>query len=296
MSPAAPAAGIAPPPIAFITGCGRSGTTILGQLLAQRSDVTYLNDRFDLWIDFPIGDIWGRSIAGLAPTARVALTAADAPPDARDRFLACLESHRAGRAVIIEKLAINNFRLPFLRAIVPDAPIINIVRHGIEVAFSIQERANVGRWYGRDDRKWSALLQHAHDRGLGTIADRCSTPFDRGLLEWRLSVDAADEWLAAEHPARFTRLRYEDLLDDPLRACGTLDAALSLSPSPAMRAFAREQLARRSPPAAARAVPDSAEAIAGDTLRRLGYWADDSPATPSLARASLAVTPIEGSR
>lgn len=259
---------------AFITGCGRSGTTILGQLLGQRPDVSYLNDRFDLWADFPAADIWGKHHAQMPRGARVALGPTDAERDAaaRERFVRGLERHRAGRALLIEKLAINNFRHGFLLGLVPDAAIINIVRHGVEVAFSIQERALAGRWYGLGDRKWILLERHAHEVGLGHLLTVCRTPFERGLLEWRLSVDAADAWRAEAADARFLRVRYEDMLAQPLETCDALDRFLALPRSEDMRAFATASLARRSPSAAERQMPDSVDVIAGDALRRLGYW------------------------
>ena len=43
----------------FIIGCGRSGTTILGETLSRHSKVTYLNERRDLWFSaYPETDIW----------------------------------------------------------------------------------------------------------------------------------------------------------------------------------------------------------------------------------------------
>lgn len=259
---------------AFITGCGRSGTTILGQLLGRRGDVSYLNDRFDLWADFPEADIWGKLHAEMAAGARVSLGREDATrdADARERFVRGLERHRAGRAVLVEKLAINNFRHGFLLGLVPDAAIVNIVRHGVEVAFSIQERARAGRWYGVGDRKWLLLERHAREVGLGGLLELCRTPFERGLLEWRLSVDAADAWHAGASGARFLRVRYEAMLADPLATCDALDEFLGLPSSAEMREFAASALARRSPPAGERDVPETTEAIAGDALRRLGYW------------------------
>src|SRR2546423_1772339 len=80
-----------------------------------------------------------------------------------------LERERAARPVLVEKLAINNFRLGFLSALCPDAALINIVRHGVEVALSIQEKARLGHWYGLNDRKWTLLVEHAWANGYGPL-------------------------------------------------------------------------------------------------------------------------------
>ena len=71
--------------LVFLTGCGGSGTTILGRLLGRHPRVTYLNDRFDLWVDaLPIADIWGFSHPD-EHGARVELTADDLDrPGVRD--------------------------------------------------------------------------------------------------------------------------------------------------------------------------------------------------------------------
>jgi len=153
----------------------------------------------------------------------------------------------------------------------PGAPVIAVVRHGLEVAASIEREARAGRWYGRDGRKWSLLVEHASTHGYRHLVGRCTTPFLRGLLEWRMSVEAADAYLAA-HPGLPTlRLRYEDVVRDPLEAARTMQAFLGLTPSAEVDRFAAD-VRRRHPPAGAAAVGPEVEAIAGDLLRRLGYW------------------------
>lgn len=261
--------------LAFVTGCGRSGTTLVGELLARHPEVRYLNDRADLWMRaFPIADVWGRHDDARSAGARVALTADDAAahPDRVEAFARLLELERDGKPVLVEKLPINNFRLPFLRALYPDAPIINVVRHGVEVALSIQQRMTRGTWYGRDDRKWRLLVDHADAHGYGPLVARCTTPFLRGLLEWRMSVEAAEADLARDPDVRLLGLRYESLIARPLDAGRAMLNFLGLPPSDAVDRFAMDQVRRRSPLALEFEVPDAADAIAGDTLRRLGYW------------------------
>jgi hypothetical protein len=257
---------------AFITGCGRSGTTILGTLLSRHPGVRFLNDRFDLWIGpFPFADIWGKG-EGEAP-GRVVLGEADADrsADARERFVVGLERERRDRPVLVEKLAINNFRLPFHRALCPDALFINLLRHGVEVARSIERRAAAGRWHGRDGRKWAFLAAHARERGLGDLLDRCVGGYEKGLMEWRLSVEAAEPFVAAAPPSRLLRVRYEDLVADPVGTGDRLAAFLGLDPDPAMRAFAAAEVRRRGPAAHGDTIPRSTEDLAGDCLRRHGY-------------------------
>lgn len=261
--------------VAFITGCGRSGTTILGSILARHQGVSYLNDRFDVWVrPFAITDIWGRRFQSEGASPRIELTAADARAQsaaARERFFELLEMERRRRQVLIEKLAINNFRLGFLMELCPDAAVINIVRHGVEVAHSIAKRAQAGRWYGVDERKWKLLVQHATERGLEHLIPRCNTPLQRGLLEWRLSVDAADGYLAANPIPRYLRIRYEDLIANPVAVCERVESLLGLPRSEEVRSFAAAEVRRQSPTSGELPTVENAEVIAGAALRRLGY-------------------------
>ena len=260
------------PKTAFILGCGRSGTSILGQLLSKHRDVTYLNDQFFLWGGAaPEYDICGWVPFEESRLAPVALDAGHAGA-VRERVLAALEGRRGGRAVLIEKLAVNNFRIPFLLELVPDAYLISIQRHGVEVAASIEQRALKSKWYGPGDRKWKCLCEHARRAGYGALAPLCTTFFYRGLLEWRMSVDAAFASLSTLCPKRLIEVRYEDLVSDPVSVCGRLEKFLGIIERPVMREFARAKIARRSEPASEREAPKHTERIAGPALRRLGYW------------------------
>lgn len=264
----------APSQTVFLTGCGRSGTTILGKVLARHPDIAVLNDRFDLWVrPFPAADAWGLT-ARAGPVPRIALDGADAreaSEAARTAFLASLEHARAGRRVLVEKLALNNFRLPFLDALCPGARFINIVRHGVEVARSIAERAAAGQWYGRGDIKWEALADHAREAGLGDLLDLCDSPYARGLLEWRMSVEAAERFRAGRPDVPWLALRYEHLLADPASVCRSLVAFLGLPRSPAMERFAAGHIRRRSPAAEQTEALPCTRRIAGGALERLGY-------------------------
>jgi hypothetical protein len=260
---------------AFLTGCGRSGTTILGKVLARHPDIAYVNDRFSLWIEpFPFADVWGLAPAPANHEPRIALDesdAASAGDDARARFLGSLDRARAGRRVLVEKVAINNFRLPFLAAIVSQARFINIVRHGVEVARSIARAAQAGRWYGRDDAKWLAIEHHARAVGAGHLLPHCSTDYARGLLEWRLSVEAAERFHASRPEVPWLALRYEQLLSDPVGTARAMALFLGLPPSPPMERFAVATIRRQNPAAHEAEVPPETQLIAGDLLERLGY-------------------------
>src|SRR5262249_41575473 len=105
----------------------------------------------------------------------------------------------------------------------------------------------------------------------GALPPLCRTPVERGLLEWRLSVDAADRYLASHPPRRLLRLMYEDLIGNPLGVCERLESLLRVPGSPAMREVAAGGGRRRTPAFADRPIPERAGIIAGPTLARLGY-------------------------
>jgi hypothetical protein len=260
--------------MAFLTGCGRSGTTILGRLIGKHPHVYYFNDRFDLWIrPFPVTDIWGMRTDSAKLGSRVALTADDArvPQSALSWFFGLIDHERGDKPVVLEKLAINNFRMAFLAAICPQARFINIVRHGVEVAYSIQQKVLAGEWYGASDRKWKLLVEHAWASGYGNLVALCTTPYHKGLLEWRMSVEAAEAFIAGHPEAPLLHLRYERLLQDGPGELARVLSFLGLPESEEVMAAAREELGRKSPAATDRPIPAGTEELAGDTLRRLGY-------------------------
>jgi hypothetical protein len=274
----------ASPSVVFITGCGRSGTTTLGNILGRHPDVAYLNDRFDLWTRvFPEADIWGRGPAAQAATARIEMVAADARPEIAARFVELLRRERGRKALLAEKLPINSFRLGFLFELFPDACVIDIVRNGIDVARSIAAEAVAGRWYGARGRKWDLLVEYARGHGYGPLIDICSMPFLRGLLEWRMSVEAVERYLA-DHEVRVLRLRYEELLSDPAGTASAMTDFLGLPQSARVERFAGAQIARFRRVDRSGELPVQADVIAGETLRRLGYWPVE--AAPPLRQAT----------
>jgi hypothetical protein len=121
----------------FIIGCGRSGTTVLGNTLSRHPKIKYLNERRDLWHKaYPEFDIWNKDTK--YPKLYV---------DEKDVILKknnilhhiFFRKQVLGNAkVLLEKLPINNFRLKFLKESFPDAKYIYLTRNGLEVSKSIQ--------------------------------------------------------------------------------------------------------------------------------------------------------------
>lgn len=273
-------------PIAFLTGCGRSGTTILGQMVAASPGVRYLNDFFPIWIEpFPQCDAWGLREDTRPLDNRIELTEHDLEGADPAHFWRLVRAQRGDAPLLVEKVALNNFRVRFLAALAPHAPIVTIVRHGVEVARSIARRIEAGQWYGPGDRKWALLEQLATRRGLEAELALCTNGVARGLLEWRLSVEVAAEHMAALAPGRVLVVRYEDLLADPAPVARRVGTHLGLPDGGlAMAAWAQGRIERKNPASTDLPPPAEAHAIAGGAMRALGY----DPAGGTLATHTVA--------
>lgn len=204
------------PPV-FIVGCGRSGTTILGRCLGQHPAVTYLNEPRYLWeLHFPQTDIWSTKAGHRV--GRLVLDTADAAPMAARRCRRAFQytTWVTRRPFIIEKLPENVFRVPFVRTVFPGARFIHIVRSGRDVARSIVAGRQALNWYGADEYKWRQLLQVAATiPGLTELAGPELSPYERGLLEWRLALEQARQHFAASADTECLHLSYERLLTAP---------------------------------------------------------------------------------
>jgi len=255
----------------FIVGCGRSGTTVLGELLGQHRRLAYLNEPRHIWFIEPRTDVWTERARERKGAIR--LTARDVKPavaaQIRREFAVAVRLNHGTR--LVEKLPINSFRIDFINQIFPDAMYIHLIRNGIEVARSIASLAGRNEWQGHDGYRWQLLAALAREHGDEQLVELCHDHFHRGLLEWRLSVTAAREALDAIPQNRRLEIRYKGLLRQPLTTCTLLEDFIGVEPSEEMRQFAKDRIARRSPPADTGALTPAGRYIAGDLLAELGY-------------------------
>ncbi|UZR28182.1 sulfotransferase family protein [Methylococcus mesophilus] len=252
----------------FILGFGPSGATILGTSLSSHPDVAYLNEPRALWVSaYPEVDIWSSK----APSrgGKLVLDAADAVYAKSKKLsrLLRIEAIKRGGSVLIEKNPANNFRLAFIRHIFPDARFIHIYRNGLEVATSIAKMIEIGGWHGEDAYKWDKLAEYAmrfdetrHLPGL------CSTPYEKGLLEWRLSTEAAVRFLRSLPENSFFELNYDEFIDRPFNIFSRLTEFIGIDADPNMASFLAKRLIRRAPKPGYCNVSEKDELIGGPLL------------------------------
>lgn len=238
----------------FIVGCGRSGTTILGRALAEHPAITYLNEPRGLWFScYPETDIWTRKAR--RRSGRIILTERDvhSVKSAKLSRMLRFATIASRKPILIEKLPINAFRLRFLRAIFPDARFIHIHRNGLEVARSIEKFSETGRWFGRRrSYKWEQLAEIASSRDeTADLPGLCESSFDKGLLEWRLSMQAVVDFLATSagtEPAdSWCEISYQELTDHPIETLNLLLSFLGAERNDSVDQFAARVVARQSP-------------------------------------------------
>lgn len=186
------------PAPAFIVGCGRSGTTILGEVLGSHPHVHHLYEPYHLWaaID-PRTDVTG--LFGDGATGRYFLDAADADERARIRFRRLIGSRGSRLQRPLEKTPHNLARIGWLEALAGAGRHVHIVRDGLAVSESIARnsadtsfrmafRSDHNRWWGADGARWRALASEGSQRGC--------FPDEVGLLESD-EARGAYEWVVS---------------------------------------------------------------------------------------------------
>lgn len=221
----------------FIIGCGRSGTTILGSVVAMHPQVRYMCEPYDLWaaVD-PVTDflhLYTRHAPHCLLDESAATTAA------RRRFQRLMIP--APRSVLVEKTPVNTLRIGYLNAIAPGARFIHIVRDGIDVTHSIEQvaaktrelafRSAINNWWGVDNIKWKVLALDGAVAGYYADEVRTlTTDAQRGAYEWLVSMREVERW-RPRLGNRLIELRLDDLISDPRGMLTSLTAGVGLSVS-----------------------------------------------------------------
>ncbi len=196
--------------IAFVIGCARSGTSILGELLAAHPSVNYIFEAHEVW-----------ELAGPGINRSHRLLAHHAGAEVRAQIRAWFESHQNGATLVVEKNPRNVLRIPFLREIFPEAKIIHIVRDGRDVACSLLPGIGGDQWGHLKPPSWERLS-----------ADY--TGITRCAMAWKeiMEIAIADLTLVPH-----LEVRYEQLVRAPTQVAGQLLDYLNLPPAPGFWEF-----------------------------------------------------------
>ena len=221
----------------FVTGCCRSGTTVVCETLAASPQLRYLGYATpEFWSELhgPAHNNWDSQAA----------TATDADPRHRLRALAYFYA-RLGRGRILDKTCIHILRIPYLLALFPQSRFVCVFRDG---------RDNIGSLMDA----WRARGPFGLRSYLGEFPERVAIDdgrFDEWMLflppGWRgynrspLSEVCAFQWITANTAAlearalvpegQWIEVRYEDLFERPVDVFEDVFTRLGLRFDDAMR-------------------------------------------------------------
>jgi hypothetical protein len=267
----------------FITGLGRSGTTILGILLSLHRRVGYLNEPKAIWhlID-PRQDL----NANYSPEGGLyRLSAGDVTPNTRRKAHRLFARYLAltGSDCLVDKYPELIFRVDYVRAIFPDAKFVFITRSGADAVPSVvqwSERLgvksgeDVDDWWGHNDIKWHHLrkqliLGNPEYQSVWPVVTAELDHLNRAALEWIVTMR---EGLAQEqrYPDAVIRVAYEALLADPVGELVRLQQQCGLEPDPSVADYAKKRL-YDNPSKGWPKLHPAVDELFRDTMTKLGY-------------------------
>ncbi|MCA9994270.1 MAG: sulfotransferase [Anaerolineales bacterium] len=239
----------------FIIGSGRSGTTILGTIMSIHREVGFLNEPKALWhVVHPQEDVIGHYSLG---PAAYRLDAQDATSEMKQTahklfgaYLALTLAHR-----LVDKNPELVFRIPFVRALFPDAKFIFIIRNGWNTCASIEnwskERGVAVNdqqhdWWGVDNRKWQLMIEQIipHDPDLANVVTEIShliSHTDMAVVEWIVTM--REGLMQMKHHADCIHLvKYEEMIANPRQVLPALLRFCDLSNDETFLAYAEHSL------------------------------------------------------
>lgn len=211
----------------FIIGTGRSGTTMLGKILSIHREIGWLNEPKALWhMVYPYEDLIGNYSNGPAFYRLSEKDVTDEVTEALHRlyglYLTVTFSER-----VLDKYPELIFRLPFIKAIFPDAKFIFLVRDGWDSCQSIniwsqrfgkRSALEIQDWWGHNRRKWRLLVEqilpdhndlYCHKDEMVHWNDQ----LQMAALEWILTMREGIRMIE-RFPDDIIKVHYEVLVQD----------------------------------------------------------------------------------
>lgn len=243
----------------YILGMGRTGTTILGKILAVHPEIGFLNEPKALWYAINNKDdlvgTYSNNPGSYWLNASDATTQVTQSAHRLYTFYAVL----TGSKRILDKYPEMIFRIPYLKSIFPDAQFIIIFRNGWDTIHSVCSWSQKTRttkngethdWWGKNNQKWQLLLQQVVPNIplLAPILNniqKVSRQADMAAVEWIATMYQGQQ-VISQFPEDVIIIRYEEMTTQPIETlthlttfCGLakdrffLDyATQTLSPNP----------------------------------------------------------------
>lgn len=239
----------------FILGTGRSGTTILGIVLSMHRHVGFLNEPKAIWASLTNNeDLIG---SYHRENARYRLEASDATPEiirgAHRIYGAYLRT--TGCQQVVDKYPEMIFRVPFLKAIFPEARFLFLSRDGWDTCASIEHWSErLGQniaderhdWWGVNNRKWHYLVDQvvSEHEDLAANLETIRSFSDHRLMaavEWIVTMREGISLMAAE-PECVLHVPYAALCRQPTEMAHQIADFIGLENDPVYLKYARDVL------------------------------------------------------
>ena len=239
----------------FILGTGRSGTTILGIVMSMHKEIGFLNEPKALWHSvYPYEDLIG---SYSKDDAYYFLDAADTDEVQKKAihkiFGAYLRMTFSQR--VLDKYPELIFRIPYVKALFPDAKFIFLVRNGWDTCVSINywsERlgktsgVETHDWWGRGNRKWNLLVEQVikkdgYFKDLLPFIDEITSHTDMAALEWVVTMRQGLTALK-EYPESVVKVNYEELVAEPVSVLSEIKEFCELEDDPVFMEYGKKVL------------------------------------------------------
>lgn len=212
--------------LAFIVGCGRSGTTLLGHIFSGHRNILYFFEPYHLWAAIsPLTDVLNiyHQI-----DAQLFMGEADVTEEVKLRFMRVFygTSRNHSDKLLIEKTPLNAMRIGYLNSLAPQAKFIHIIRDGVDVACSIERIAltnsykmvgkpKLNQWWGIENYKWKALSRDGASAGYyPEEVNLCDNHRAKASYEWLVSLGEMDCW-RERLGNRLYEITYDQLTENP---------------------------------------------------------------------------------